>query len=254
MLESKSRVDPVSRTKYARLLRSLATGRITNFEYEDEVNRSLDFSKDPVIGAIYRYAWFLYDDLHKHKLCGEYALTKEARREIAKWLLFLYTDWEYRWPSFTQRLSSWVFKRTGGMIGKPLTNEVGEAALWPFFSREEFNATTRRPVDFRGRANLVPGNETRTRLSRLLPYPVLWKTGLTLFFISIWIFLKWRSFHFEWSQLPAIIGCGAITWMIMSLHASKKFSDLKWWQAIIIFLSILLTVPAILLIFKYFTN
>ena len=114
-----SNVDVLARRRYVKHLRSLATGRITNFEYEDAVNESVDFGKDGVLRVMYRYAWNLYDDLHQHRLVGEYALPKEARREIAKWIVFLYTDLEYRWPTLWQRLSSRVFRITGCKYGKP---------------------------------------------------------------------------------------------------------------------------------------
>lgn len=249
-----SNVDVIARRKYARLLRSLVTGRITNFEYEDRVNKTVDFQNDRAIWAVYRYAWYLYDDLHTCRLTGPNALTKEARREVAKWLLFLYTDLEYQWPSFKQRFSSLLFKLSAGKVGANLNNQSGDAELWPFFTREEFSKTITGPLHFIGPSNLTAINDTRTRLSRLLPYPVIWKAGFCVMILAAWVFLKWRSLNFVWLYLSPLIGCFVFVTFIMSLHARKKYSDLTWWQAVIILLSIFLSPVIAILLAKYLTN
>ena len=227
---------------------------MTNFEYEDAVNESVDFDKDPVIGAVFRNAWYLYDDVHKHRLRGEDALPGKARREVAKWLLFLYTDLEYRWPTLKQRLSAKLHKISLGSFGKPLPDGSGDEAVWPFFCQEEFAVTVSHPVDFKGPSGLRAATDTRSRLSRLLPYPVLWKIGITALAMTVWILLKWRSLQFDWSQLPALIACGVFSTIIMSLHDKKKFSDLKWWQVLLIFLAIILIVLVAPLILIYWTG
>lgn len=53
-------IDSIQRRRYARLLRALATGGLTNFEYEDAVDKTVDLKKDLAIEKIYDMAWFLY--------------------------------------------------------------------------------------------------------------------------------------------------------------------------------------------------
>jgi hypothetical protein len=39
----------------------------------------------------------LYSDLKNHKLIGKYALHEDALKEIARFILFLHSDLEYKW-------------------------------------------------------------------------------------------------------------------------------------------------------------
>ena len=89
-------VDRSSRRQLAALLRQLAAGRMTNDEFE---RREPLESADPAIQAICSDgAWFLYDDLHEHRLIGKYRLDGRLRSDVARWVLFLETDIEYQWP------------------------------------------------------------------------------------------------------------------------------------------------------------
>jgi hypothetical protein len=87
----------VSRTDgkaLALALRRLATGRITNYEFEDAIPFStLDFG----VKNVARQSWYLYSDLREYRLRGTHSLTREGRREVARWLLFLRTEREYEW-------------------------------------------------------------------------------------------------------------------------------------------------------------
>ena len=89
-------IDRVGRDTLALLLRRLVTGRITNDEFEDALPGR---SEDEAIWAVFRGgAWYLYGDLHEHRLVGEHELSSEQRREVAKWILFLKSNREYEWP------------------------------------------------------------------------------------------------------------------------------------------------------------
>ncbi len=89
-------VERDARDRLALLLRRLATGRITNDEFEDALPWG---SEDAAIWAVFREgAWCLYDDLDEHRLVGKHRLSRENRREVAKWILFLKSDKEYEWP------------------------------------------------------------------------------------------------------------------------------------------------------------
>lgn len=79
------------RRRYARLVREFSRGAITNDEYEDRVDEIT--GRDTAVWHIHsRLMWFLYDDLHEHRLRGDHRITRPIRKEIARALLFLYTD------------------------------------------------------------------------------------------------------------------------------------------------------------------
>ena len=52
---------------------------------------------DPIIRPMLELSWCLYSDLKEHKLTGNYKLTDEALRDIARYILFLHSDFEYEW-------------------------------------------------------------------------------------------------------------------------------------------------------------
>src|SRR5436190_23104801 len=88
-------IDRTARNRAAETIRRFVCGQITNKEF---IRRYPDSKHDPVISALDDTVWCLYDDIRTHKLSGDYALTKEFKSEVARWLLFLYSDAEYEWP------------------------------------------------------------------------------------------------------------------------------------------------------------
>lgn len=97
-------VDRVGRTSLALALRKLAAGRVSNYEFEDQLGREIVSSRDMGVKAIRWAAWMLYDDLHEHRLSGVHSLGRAGRRHIARWILFLKSDVEYEWPE----LPTWL--------------------------------------------------------------------------------------------------------------------------------------------------
>lgn len=91
-------VEEIWRKQLAEEIRHLAAGQMTNDEFEERTYGLLKKSKDPALREIWEGAWGLYDDLHEHKLRGKYAVKKEHRHEIARWIVFLYSGFEYEWP------------------------------------------------------------------------------------------------------------------------------------------------------------
>jgi len=89
-------IDRNARNKLAELIRSLVTGRITNDELEDALPASTD---DAVWEVFHNGAWCLYSDLKEYKLRGKDALLPEDKSVVARWVLFLKSDYEYKWPS-----------------------------------------------------------------------------------------------------------------------------------------------------------
>jgi hypothetical protein len=88
-------VDREARDVLARGLRGLASGRLSNFQYEDQTRGS---ATDGAVGDILHAAWLLYDDLSEHYLVGPHALSRAQRRVLARVILFLKSDLEYQHP------------------------------------------------------------------------------------------------------------------------------------------------------------
>src|SRR5687768_10265216 len=105
-------VDREARNQLAELLRHFAAGRLT---WRDFVLRQEPISistRDPVVHSISTKVWYHYScgcediedaedalDLASCERCREPrpALDRAERREVARWIVFLYSDREYEW-------------------------------------------------------------------------------------------------------------------------------------------------------------
>ncbi len=139
-------IDRVSRDKTAELLRHFISGQLTNFDFEEEMSSS----KDAVISEIYDSIWLFYDDFTKHKMKDDWALPKETKTLMARWIMFLYTNEEYKWPKFRfagirPLQHNWISR----LLKKPEKErkfmECGEYSVWPFFSMESYNDAKQNP-------------------------------------------------------------------------------------------------------------
>jgi len=90
-------IDPTSRTEAALLLRRLASGRITNDDFDERYPRR---SPDPGVVAVGEVAWTLYSDLRTYRLVGSKALSSADRRLVARCVLFLHSGLPYSWLPF----------------------------------------------------------------------------------------------------------------------------------------------------------
>ncbi len=150
-------INRVDRDKLALLLRRYAAGRITNDDLADEAPAR---SSDQAICPIYEFAWQLYDDLSTHRAEGRHALMPETRRMVARWILFLQSDLEYRWPSFSfMQIYNWPLNLlTLGWWERRKSRRLdafkrtGHFKVWPFFATDEFKRALRNPRFCRGRA------------------------------------------------------------------------------------------------------
>jgi hypothetical protein len=143
-------IDRVARKQAAETLRHFVSGQITN----DEFIRRYPYSKrDPVIWALDDTVWCLYDDISTHKLTGEYAITKEFKKQVARWLMFLYSDEEYLWPrigrpgfrSSSESLwLSWIFGFGQSRLKRFMAS--GDFEVWPFLKREDFEEARKKAV------------------------------------------------------------------------------------------------------------
>jgi hypothetical protein len=82
---------------------------MTNDEYEDafdELVYRLQPPVDPALWGVFGQAWYLYDGLYEHRLTGKHRVPREGRREVARWILFLYTNDPYEWPESVSPFST----------------------------------------------------------------------------------------------------------------------------------------------------
>lgn len=150
----------------AELLRQLASGRITNDEFEDGLDMDFDRDTRPIFHA----AWLCYDDLHSHRLRGAHRLSPLERQLFARCVLFLRSGLSYEWSGqssfrvgFDPTMDSkWVTscrRSLSTLIAKLFTyrrcddaindqeakSRMIDDRIWPFYRRADLNAALRNP-------------------------------------------------------------------------------------------------------------
>jgi hypothetical protein len=84
--------------------------------------------------------WRSYDDVREHTLTGHRALSRDARRHIARLILFLYSDLPYEWPErslVTEIATRLLFLATLGRINRAHQKHPD---YWPFRRQSDFDA------------------------------------------------------------------------------------------------------------------
>jgi len=164
-------IDISRRRKLAIHLRHLSVGLISNLDFEsnliDDVTngwlpeqyyRSKEAKfDDKIIQPMLELCWGLYDDTRNHKLNGRDKLSEEALRIIARCILFLQTDIEYKWPYFNTHsvlfefslaemilsiLSLGQYYRDKKKEKKQAFKEfkkLGNFNLWPFLEQADYD-------------------------------------------------------------------------------------------------------------------
>lgn len=143
-------IDRTARDRLAEALRALASGLISNDEFEDS---RLPHSQDDVaIREIFsRGAWMLYSDTHKYRLTGKNKLDAATRSEVARWILFLKTGLPYEWPvCSTPRMLGMLLANilTLGMANRILISRFeayGDIDIWPFIRKADYEAALHNP-------------------------------------------------------------------------------------------------------------
>lgn len=138
-----------SRNKLAEALRHYVSGQITNDDLESVI---VDWRDRGAI-AVQEMVWGLYDDMTEHKATGINHLDKEARRIIARWIVFLHSDQEYIWPEYSFiQIVNWPMNIiTFGWWEKMKKRkweeflEAGDFEVWPFCSENELKKAIKRP-------------------------------------------------------------------------------------------------------------
>ena len=147
-------IDRARRYKYAELLRHFAAGLITNDDYVDHYYNIVAVTRpghvqfaDDGLRAVFSEAWFLYSDVRTHKVAGKRALSPKTRREVARWILFLYSECEYQWPTIPKFGGLWNVLTLGhwGRNFERQCRRVGDYDYWPFRYRHQYEEALRTP-------------------------------------------------------------------------------------------------------------
>ena len=130
-------IDHCSRSRLAELLRSLASGAITNDEFEALIPESSDKA---IYEVFFNGGWTLYCDMREYKLKGKYALEKVVKKEVARWILFLKSNYEYSWPDVPLK-QRFLYFLSFGLLGttyKKTWKATGDLEAWPFLTKVQF--------------------------------------------------------------------------------------------------------------------
>jgi hypothetical protein len=150
-------IDRNARNQAAQTIRHYVCGVITNKEFEERYPSS---KVDPVIRTLDDSLWATYEDIGTHKLTGENTVSYDLKQRIARWLVFLYSDSEYRWP----KISNAGFRdlQANSSFGKFIRTIFGyeekslafmrcsDYTVWPFFTREEYEHAIKNPILLKG--------------------------------------------------------------------------------------------------------
>ena len=140
-------LDRVARDRTAELLRHLASGRISNDEFEDALPLE---TADSAALAVQHAAWMLYSDLSEHKLTGKHALSAEAKKAVARSIVFLYSDLPYEWP---RHRCEGLVRLVAGLVSlgwipryfDERWKQSGDFNVWPFIRQEDYAAALQCP-------------------------------------------------------------------------------------------------------------
>lgn len=176
--------DRERRRKLAFHLRHLSVGLISNDDFEsnlmDDVTngwlpeqyyraKEAKFD-DPIIQPMLELCWGLYDDTRNHKLKGSDKLSDESLAIIARCILFLHSDQEYKWPYFDTNnpLLKFSFKEvvlsilTLGQYYRDKRKEqhqsyiefqkLGNFDIWPFMTENDYQIQLTKQPFFSGKS------------------------------------------------------------------------------------------------------
>lgn len=133
-------IDRMARDTFITLILDLINGKISNDEFED----ALPETRDKAISEIAENGmWFLYSDLHEHKLIAKHKVSTIDKQTVFRWILFLKADLEYKWPNVSIGLS-FLNKLSFGLIGqsqKQAWKDTGDIDYWPFINENQYNKT-----------------------------------------------------------------------------------------------------------------
>ena len=145
-----------SRNRLATALRHYASGQISNDDLDDV---EVDWRDRGAI-AVQGMSWCLYDDTRNHYVENRLPKGSDARKTVARWILFLHSDMEYMWPEYSFRqihmspdnfvmnfltLGLWKIRALNRKSRWEQFLEAGEFSVWPFLLQSEYQHTLSNP-------------------------------------------------------------------------------------------------------------
>ena len=145
-------IDRDARDRIALALRQLGSGRLSLDEYESICDAILP-SDDPAITAVEDASYWGSCELGPKRFVGRHLLSPESRRDIARVVVFLRSDFEYRWPSERDWSALRYLLHVLGVRCIPVSQaeiaqwaQVVDAEAWPFVSVAEVKSAASVPV------------------------------------------------------------------------------------------------------------
>jgi len=175
-------IDLNRRKKLALHLRQLATGLISNDDFEERIMDDVTYGwlpeqfyrakeskkDDEIIRPILEFSWCLYNDTYNHKLKGRHELTELQKKEIARFILFLHSEQEYEWNyvdminpkirfSFKESLKSILTfgkyyrdKKLSREQEFELMKKEGNFEYWPFKTKANYESQLEQKIFLAG--------------------------------------------------------------------------------------------------------
>jgi len=143
-------IDRKNRKLVIEATRQYVGGFIDNDSYDDILFYKFR-SEDAGLNEVVNQLWHCYDDLSTHKNSGKHRLSVESRSDIARYILFLQSDIEYRWPNHI------IVNGICRLLSYPLTlgllpyfadknhRNKGPIEIWPFFTEEMYQLQLKNP-------------------------------------------------------------------------------------------------------------
>ncbi len=139
-------IDRAGRDALAVQLRQLASGRLTNAQFDGV---RLDRAEDEALVAIGDAGWSLYDDVFVYRLRGRRALKPETLQAVARCVLFLDSNLPYEWPPRRPSIKSILL--TLLTFGVSLKHDrqrweaMGPYHVWPFYRESDYHRALENP-------------------------------------------------------------------------------------------------------------
>lgn len=152
---SVSTIDRPTRDRLAEGLRQFAAGRSWSEDFEQRCVMPAMRSLDPGAHEIAWAAWGLYDDFSDTRLTGRFRLSRESRRTIARWIMFLRSDTPYEWPTYPRWHALALLPvdiltlGTTARVRRRKWRQAGEFHVWPYRTWTDYRAAMRTPVYLR---------------------------------------------------------------------------------------------------------
>jgi hypothetical protein len=161
-------IDRSARDRLAEGLRQFAAGRSWSEDFEQRCVMPAMRSPDPGAHEVAWAAWGLYDDFSDTRLTGRFRLSRESRRAIARWIMFLRSDTAYEWPTYPRWHALALLPMDILTLGATARarrrkwRKAGEFHVWPYRTWSDYRTAIRTPVYLQPRP--ASGNTATKRI------------------------------------------------------------------------------------------